>query len=343
MDGDLIDVGESDEEAIEIDLDQDQDQDSTLKDDRVNPNIADQIDVGDDNEDGQTSTQTPEQRFKAFSDSDPEAAEQYSQKVKKRIDTLTYKYHEEERQKQAAIDYAEGVKTENTTLRTQNAHGQLGYFQSQHSQLIAELKQAKSLYKEAHSMNDPDLMAEASENISTFASKISNMESRITQAKNGPLVRANPNVNALVDIDTPAREMPAQNKPAPTQRAVTQAEPDPKAQSWAEKNEWFGTDQSMTEGALAIHKQMIGSEGYLPTSDAYYNELDNRVRRNFPDQFTDGASAALRSGQSAVTPGVNGSGGGKPRRRTNKVKLSASQVAIAKKLGVPLEEYAKYV
>jgi hypothetical protein len=340
MDQELIDVGDSDEQEIEIDLDQDTDADTSFKAESSNPNIADQMGGEDDDP---APAKTPQERFDAFSSADPEAAAEYSQKVQKRIDTLTYKYHEEERQKKAAIDYAEGVRTENSTLRTQNAHGQLGYFQSQHSQLIAELSQAKSLYKEAHSLNDPDLMAEASENISTFASKISNMESRIVQAKSGPLIRANPNSETLVDINTPAREMPTHSTPAPSQPAARQAEPDSKAQSWAEKNEWFGTDQNMTEGALAIHRQMIGSEGYLPTSDAYYSELDSRVRRNFPDQFTNDAAASLQSGQSPVTPVVNGNGGGKPRKRTNKVKLSASQVAIAKKLGVPLEEYAKYV
>jgi|TARA_R110002126_G_scaffold241143_2_gene384617 hypothetical protein len=329
----MVDVGDENEEGVEIDLAEIEDTGSVNEASRVNPNIADQVDKHDE-EDDEAPAQTPQERFDAFSKQDPEAAEEYSKKVQKRIDTLTYKYHEEERQKQAALDFADGVKTENATLKTQNAHGQLGFYHTQQKHLLSELEQAKSLYKEAHSANDGELMAEANQNMSKFSAQLTNVETNIENAKRNPSMKAQ---ETIVAQPTPT--------PTPTPRAPARAEPDEKAQGWADKNEWFGSDETMTQGALAIHRQMLTHEGYLPTSDAYYSELDARIRRNFPDNFTNETKPVVNmgGGQQVVTGGAGGTGGGKVRKRSTKVKLSASQVAIANKLGVPLEEYAKYV
>lgn len=330
---DMVKVEEENEEGVEVDLTEVDSTNAATKVttkviDPVNPNIEDQLLGTESDEALESSAKTPEERFKAFSELDPEAAEDYSTKVQKRIDKLTYKFHEEERQKQAAIDFAEGVKSENLTLRTQNAQGQHGYFTVQQKQVEAELEQAKYLYKEAHASNDGELMAEANQNISKFASQLSNIESRIDQAKRNPLLQPQP--------------APQYQQPAPQQQQQ-RAEPDEKAQDWAGRNEWFGSNQDMTQGALAIHTKLINEEGYLPTSDAYYAALDDRVRKNFPSAFKAANPAAnLGGSQQVVTPGDNGGGGGS-HKKSKKVKLSASQVAIAKKLGVPLEEYAKYV
>ena len=115
--------------------------------------------------------------------------------------------------------------------------------------------------------------------------------------------------------------------------------PDPKAQQWAEKNEWFGQDEVMTYAAFGIHRKLVEEEGFDPQSDEYYNEVDSRIRTEFPHKFN---SARKNGGSTRVASAdTSASRTNKSGRRT--VKLSPSQIAIAKKLGVPLEEYAKYV
>ena len=120
-----------------------------------------------------------------------------------------------------------------------------------------------------------------------------------------------------------------------------QQAPDPKAEQWAEKNEWFGQDEAMTFAAFGIHKRLIEDEGFDPKSDDYYNELDNRIKREFPHKFENSGSSR-RPAQQTVA-GVSRTTQSASGRSTKRVKLSPTQVAIAKKLGVPLEEYAKYV
>jgi hypothetical protein len=116
--------------------------------------------------------------------------------------------------------------------------------------------------------------------------------------------------------------------------------PDPKAEQWATKNEWFGQDQTMTYAAFGIHKQLIEDEGFDATTDEYYNELDNRIRTEFPHKFQEATKKS--SGPRVASAGATASKSSSPKGRRT-VKLTPSQIAIAKRLNVPLEEYAKYV
>jgi len=246
---------------------------------------------------------------------------EYSESVKKRISKLTSKFREEERQRNEAIKFAESVKKQNEELKAKldkldNTY--VGEFDTRvQSQSIA----AKEAYRKAVEENDVDAMYEASQNISRIAME----EARLNQLK------------------TRKEEQAKQAEVEPTQAQQPQAQqprPDPKAEEWAKKNTWFGQDQTMTYAAFGLHKQLIEDEGFDATSDEYYNELDNRIRSEFPHKFQE---AQKKSNSPRVaSAGTTASKSSSPKGRRT-VKLTASQIAIAKRLNVPLEEYAKYV
>jgi hypothetical protein len=246
---------------------------------------------------------------------------EYSESVKKRISKLTSKFREEERQRNEAIKFAESVKKQNEELKAKldkldNTY--VGEFDTRvQSQSIA----AKEAYRKAVEENDVDAMYEASQNISRIAME----EARLNQLK------------------TRKEEQAKQVEVEPTQFQQPQAQqlrPDPKAEEWAKKNTWFGQDQTMTYAAFGLHKQLIEDEGFDATSDEYYNELDNRIRSEFPHKFQE---AQKKSNSPRVaSAGTTASKSSSPKGRRT-VKLTASQIAIAKRLNVPLEEYAKYV
>jgi hypothetical protein len=246
---------------------------------------------------------------------------EYSESVKKRISKLTSKFREEERQRNEAIKFAESVKKQNEELKAKldkldNTY--VGEFDTRvQSQSIA----AKEAYRKAVEENDVDAMYEASQNISRIAME----EARLNQLK------------------TRKEEQAKQVEVEPTQVQQPQAQqprPDPKAEEWAKKNTWFGQDQTMTYAAFGLHKQLIEDEGFDATSDEYYNELDNRIRSEFPHKFQE---AQKKSNSPRVaSAGTTASKSSSPKGRRT-VKLTASQIAIAKRLNVPLEEYAKYV
>jgi pyruvate/2-oxoglutarate dehydrogenase complex dihydrolipoamide acyltransferase (E2) component len=186
---------------------------------------------------------------------------------------------------------------------------------------------AKQAYQKAYDEGDADGMFEAQKNISRLAID----EAQLDQARKRQ------------ERDSAAREE-ARNAPAPQQQQQQQAQqpapPDPKAEDWASKNNWFGTDQPMTYAAFGLHRQLIEEEGFDPTSDEYYTELDKRIRTEFPQKFKGtkrgDSGPRVASAESSASKASSGKG-----RRT--VKLTPSQIAIAKRLNVPLEEYAKYV
>jgi len=247
---------------------------------------------------------------------------EYSDSVKKRISKLTSKFREEERQRNEAIKFAESVKKQNEELKSKldkldNTY--VGEFDTRvQSQSIA----AKEAYRKAVEENDVDAMYEASQNISRIAME----EARLNQLKTRKEEQAKE-----------AETAPAQGQPQVQQ---PQARPDPKAEDWAKKNTWFGSDQTMTYAAFGLHKQLIEDEGFDATSDEYYTELDNRIRSEFPHKF---AEAPKKSNSPRVaSAGTTASRSSSPKGRRT-VKLTASQIAIAKRLNVPLEEYAKYV
>jgi hypothetical protein len=248
----------------------------------------------------------------------------YSQAVKKRISTLTYKFREEEKQRQAAVEFAESVKKQNDELKSKldkldNTY--VGEFDTRvQSQAIA----AKEAYRKAHEDGDVDAMYDAQQNISRIALE----EARLTQLK----TRREEQVKAA--------EVSATQPQQPQQPQQQQAKPDPKAEDWAQKNEWFGKDQTMTYAAFGLHKQLIEDEGFDPNSDEYYTELDSRIKTEFPHKFQD--TPKKSNSPRVASAGTTASKSSSPKGRRT-VKLSASQIAIARRLNVPLEEYAKYV
>ena len=247
----------------------------------------------------------------------------YSDSVKKRISKLTSKFREEERQRQAAIEYAEAVKKQNEDLQSRLDKLDTTYVGEFDTRVQSQSIAAKEAYRKAHEEGDADAMYEAQQSISRIALE----ESRLAHLK------------ATREEQVKAAEGKAvQTQQQPQQQP--QAKPDPKAEDWAQKNSWFGQDQPMTYAAFGLHKQLIEDEGFDATSDEYYTELDNRIRTEFPHKFQE--TPKKSNSPRVASAGTTASKSSTPKGRRT-VKLSASQIAIARRLNVPLEEYAKYV
>ena len=255
--------------------------------------------------------------------SDDEIAE-YSESVQKRINRLTKKMREAERREEEAIKYAQNVQAESEQIRKRMQNLDQG-FMAEHGQRIElEQAQAEAALKRAVELGDPEATVEA--------------QKQLTQIS----IAANNYAQAQRQSEANQELMPQQQAPqaAPQQQAPQQPQrPDPKAEQWAEKNSWFGQDEAMTFAAFGIHKKLVEEEGFDPQGDDYYNELDSRIKREFPHKFGEEQSTGRKPAQNVA--GVSRST--KTGRSGKRVKLSQTQVAIAKKLGVPLEEYAKYV
>ena len=241
-----------------------------------------------------------------------------SRNVQKRIDRLTKKMREAERREQDAIKYAQGVKTEADQLKTKLQTVDHGYMNEYGNRLEIEQKQVESELKQAMHSNDADAVIEKQRKLAQLAVAAETY----TKAQRAQQAR-----------QQQPQPIPAQPQPAP--QPIEQP-PDPKAEKWASKNDWFGKDEAMTFAAFGIHKKMVESEGFDPQSEEYYDSLDERIRAKFPQEFNNG------SGKRPVQ-NVAGNSRSRSKGRKSKVKLSSSQVAIATKLGEPLEEYAKYV
>jgi len=250
---------------------------------------------------------------------DDEDLSEYSDTVKKRISKLTNRFREEERQRKAALDYAESVKKQNEDLQQRLEKLDTNYVGEFDTRVTAQSQAAKEAYKKALESGDADALYEASQNISRIAMEEANLKK----------------------IKADREEQSKKQEAAPPQQAQpqqTQPRPDPRAERWAQDNSWFGQDQTMTYAAFGIHKTMIEQEGFDPNSEDYYNELDNRIRSEFSHKFSDNKKS---NAPRVASAGSTASRSGAKRSRT--VKLTPSQIAIAKRLGVPLEEYAKHV
>jgi hypothetical protein len=257
--------------------------------------------------------------------SDDELGE-YSKNVQSRIKRLTEKYRKEERDREEAVRLSQSLLEENKKLKSRMQQLDTGYLSEYGTRLQTQTEAAKRAYKEAYEAGDPDRMAEAQMAMSNLAIE----QQRYNNAK----ARADQDQR----LQTERAQAPQQQAPAAATPQPQQAKPDPKAQGWAQKNTWFGEDRVMTTAAFAIHQGLIEDEGFDPNSDEYYTELDKRMRREFPHKFQSQKSGG---GTQVASAGSSASRSTKQGRRT--VKLTPSQVAIAKKLNVPLEEYAKYV
>mgnify|MGYP003678114353 CR=1 FL=1 len=265
----------------------------------------------------ETDEVTVEAKDKPKSEDGDDLSE-YSDSVKKRISKLTNRFREEERQRQAAVEYAEAVKKQNEELKTRIDKLDTTYVGEFDTRVQSQSIAAKEAYKKALEDGNADAMYEAQQNISRIALE----ESRLAQLKADRETKTQ-------QVEQPQAQQPQAQQP--------QAKPDPKAEDWAKKNSWFGQDQTMTYAAFGLHKQLIEDEGFDATSDEYYTELDNRIRSEFPHKFQKKSNAPR-----VASAGTTASKSSSPKGRRT-VKLTASQIAIAKRLNVPLEEYAKYV
>ena len=246
--------------------------------------------------------------------------EDYSEGVKKRIGKLTKKMREHERREEAAIEYARRVQQEKEELKARLSRLDTGYVSEMESRIKSSMEAAVAKLSKAR--EDGDITAEVA--AQTEISKLGYEEARLADLRS----RAEKEVKETnVQRPTLAQNNIQQEQPVA---------PDPKAQSWAEKNEWFGKDMAMTNTAISMHKILTDEEGYDPQSDEYYEEINKRIRLEFPHKFANVDSQTTQKPTQVVASANRSS---RPGRKT--VRLTSSQVAIAKKLGVPLEEYAK--
>jgi hypothetical protein len=240
--------------------------------------------------------------------------------TQKRIDRLTKKMREAERREQEAINYAQAVQNEAQTLKQRMNSMDNNYVNEYTSRVATQIEQAEKELATAIEFGDSKKVVEAQRELTS----LSIQADRAQQAK------------VQQDRYLKQQEAAAQHQSRQPMPAQQPRRPDPKAEQWALKNSWFGQDEAMTYAAFGIHKKLVEDEGFDPQSDDYYNELDRRVS----DKFGNGGKAANKRTAQTVVGASRTSNTGRSGR---KVRLTPSQVAIAKKLGVPLEEYAKYV
>ena len=267
-------------------------------------------------------TETVEQEpVKEETKSDNEL-EEYSKGVQSRIAKLTRKMREAERREQAAVEYAKAVEQKRQTLEKKFEKTDSDYIKKFETTISSGLEAAQKELAAAIESGNAEAQVEANKRIATLAFENAKLEA----AKEGrETVQAEKPVNNLSqanNVNIPQTDDPIN--------------PDPRAEQWAAKNSWFGTDRAMTYTAFEIHKDLTEKEGYDPSSDEYYAEVDKRIRVDFPHKF---GTSENKQTAAPVQTVASANRSVKPGRKT--VKLTSSQVAIAKKLGVPLEEYAK--
>jgi hypothetical protein len=271
------------------------------------------------NEDTEVEVDSPEVEDSGVEVSSSDQFEKADNATQKRIDRLTKKMREAERRENEAINYAKQVQQEAETLKQRFSNLDSSYVAEYSNRVQNEMTQAESDFARAMEMGDTQAAVEANKRMIALTSQ----SERAAQAKQAQERQRQPQVQQPVPQQQP-------------QAAPQVKRPDPKAQDWAEKNEWFGQDEAKTFAAFGIHKKLVEDEGFDPTSNDYYNELDRRIS----DTFGGSSQAPSRRAVQTVA-GVSRNNSG--RSSGKKVRLTPSQVAIAKKLGVPLEAYAKYV
>jgi hypothetical protein len=249
-----------------------------------------------------------------------EDLEDYSKGVQARIAKLTRKMREAERREQAAVEYAQAVEQKRLQLEKKFEKTDSDYIKKFETTISSGMEAAQKELAAAIEANDAAAQVEANKRIATLAFESAKLEA----AKEG---REAQQAEKPVTLSEP---------PVQTQQMDDPINPDPRAEAWASKNSWFGTDKPMTYTAFEIHKDLTEKEGYDPNSDEYYAEVDKRIRIDFPHKF---GNNEQKQPTAPVQTVASASRSVKPGRK--QVRLTSSQVAIAKKLGVPLEEYAK--
>jgi len=250
---------------------------------------------------------------------------EYSKKVKRRIDKLTKKAREMERQQAAAVDYARNIQAENTQLRTRVQDLDQGYVAEYGDRVATQADSLSRDLETAIATNDTSAQVDLNKKLAQLAIE----EERVRSAKQQQSQAAQ--YQQYQQQHQQQQQVQQQQQPVPIRA-------DPKALTWAQRNSWFGEDDAMTFAAFGIHKTLVEEEGFDTESPEYYDEIDKRIKIAFPHRFNGSRSATeVRRPQQAVASATRSGSSG---RKT--VRLSPSEVAIAKKLGVPLDQYAKY-
>ena len=318
---------------VELDLDDVKETEvkieETKQEESSEPNLnVGEVDLGYTNYDGKESkdeiaieeVEEPKQETKQKEQQeDIEDLSKVSESVKKRIDKLPRKYREAERREQAALDFAKGLQKKYDDSLTKYDSADEKYLKEFDARVDSQREQVKRKLKEAIENNDADKIMEANDELTRLSVekekariKLADREARLKQLEE--------------------QKNSVKEEPKYSEKDVVPQEPSIRAKDWASKNSWFGNDKIMTNAAMTVHEDLVGM-GVDVESDEYYNEIDKRMKENFPHRFQ---SEQRRPVQKVASAGRSQQG-----RRS--VRLTKSQVAIAKKLGVPLEEYAKYV
>jgi F0F1-type ATP synthase membrane subunit b/b' len=270
------------------------------------------------------SEPSEQKNVQAGEQKEDEQLEDYSKGVQSRIAKLTRKMREAERREQAATEYAKAVEAKRKVTESKYEQINNDYVKQFDTRVTTGMDSAQNELARAIEAGDAAAQVEANKKIATLS---------IDAAR----------LNVLKDTNTKETvvQQPAANlsQDANYERQTPQAlpTPDPQAEAWASKNSWFGQDRAMTFTAFEIHKELVDGEGYDPKSTEYYAEIDKRIKVDFPHKFGNTETNTSRPVQSVASANRSV----KPGRKT--VRLTSSQVAIAKKLGVPLEEYAKQI
>jgi len=260
---------------------------------------------------------TSNEKQEAKTETKKDELEDYSEGVQRRIAKLTKKMREAERQREEAVRYAQTVKAEKELLTKRFSSLETSSLKDRESKIVSALEAAKAKLGLAREAGDIAIEIEAQKEIA----KLGYEEARLQEMKEIASREPVKQVNTISEVNVPKQNAPIGS---------------PRAEAWGEKNQWFGKDKPMTYTAFDIHRQLIDEEGYDAESDEYYAEIDKRIRLEFPHKFDKNATTETTKPTQVVASAKRSV---KPGRKT--VRLTPSQVAIAKKLGVPLEEYAK--
>ena len=279
-----------------------------------------EIDLSEDKKEESSQAEEEKVEVKTEDGGKEEELNEYSRNAQGRIKELTAKYREEERQKQSAVQFAENVHKENEALKTRLNKLDEGFQQEFGNRVTSQIDSAKRILKEAHESGDIDKLVDAQEALAALSVEKGRMTVAKQETEEQKAASQEPLPQAPV---APAKPLP----------------PDPRAQAWADDNKWFGTDEAMTYAAFGIHRRLVEDDGFDPTSETYYSELDKRLLTEFPHKL--GQRSSSNGGSKRVTSAEASASRNKGGRKT--VRLKPSEVAIAKRLNVPLEEYAKYV
>ena len=306
----LIDVGDGDESATEINLDEQQPKKEAAKEEEKIE--VEQVESAPE----KVETQKEEKKEEKKEDE----LEKYSEGVQKRIAKLTRKMREAERQREEAVAYAQSAKQDKELMESKLSKLDKSYVSEFENRVKTNMDAARQALKVAIEAGDVDGQVSAQEQIA----RLSSDAVRLGQLKAAEEIKTEKKVNIN-----------------PQRRSNTNIPTDPKAEDWASNNSWFGNDSAMTYTAFDIHKKLVEEEGYDPKTDEYYAEVDKRIRLEFPHKFDKMADTTTERAKPAQN--VASAKRSAPQGRKKTVKLTPSRVAIAKRLGVPLEDYAKQV